>query len=106
MNRVTRRTALSAVAAVAAAKPTSSEIQLSEVIGWGQTSRMRLLKQVGVNHAIATVASELVKVPRTEYVPTLQRIKAELDGYGLKIAGVESHPVSAKNIKTRPAGTR
>ena len=74
-------------------------IKLCEVFGPGQTQRLRLAKQIGVNYAILTGLSALAKVPSSQYLETLQKIKAEFDQAGIKIAGVESHPVPAEKIK-------
>jgi mannonate dehydratase len=76
-----------------------AEIRLSEVIAPGQTARMRLLKQVGVNHAIGIVGGLLAKTPRSEYVPALKAFERELAAHGLKLAGVEGHPVPAEKLK-------
>lgn len=111
MTQLTRRSALTAVAA-AAAKGSSSpaaasggpQTQLALALGYGQTARMRLAKQIGVNHAIATVGGEMEKVHRSEYPVVLKRIQARMASHGLKIAGVESHPVAAEKIKLGLAG--
>jgi mannonate dehydratase len=60
---------------------------------------MRLARQLGVNWAIAGVGGALAKVRRDQYVETLTAIKSEFQQAGLKIAGVESHPVPAEKIK-------
>ena len=73
-------------------------IKLAEILTPGQHSRFRLLKQAGVNHAIAGVSGALSAVPRAQYLETLARIKAEYESFGLTIAGVESHPVPAEKI--------
>jgi mannonate dehydratase len=52
-----------------------------------------------VNWAIAGVGGELAKVRREQYVETLTSIHSEFQQAGLKIAGVESHPVPAEKIK-------
>ncbi len=79
--------------------PGKAGIKLAEVFGPGETSRFRLARQIGVNHAIATVLSSLSKVRSEQYVETLTKIKAEYEAAGLTIAGVESHPVPAEKIK-------
>jgi mannonate dehydratase len=62
-------------------------------------SRFKLARQMGVNHAIVTVAGELSKVRREQYLDTLARIQADFTAAGLTIAGVESYPVAAEKIK-------
>ncbi len=112
MTRVTRRSALSAVAAVAASTPATSstaasggsQIQLALALGTEQTSRMRLARQIGVNQVIAGVAGALTKAPRSEYVSVLKNVQAKFAAHGLKVAGVESHPVPAEKIKLGLAG--
>jgi len=74
-------------------------IQFALALGPGEAGRHRLARQIGVNYAIATVLPALAKVPRERYLETLMKIKAEYEGAGLTIAGVESHPVPAEKIK-------
>lgn len=74
-------------------------IKLTEVLNPGQTQRLRLARQIGLNYAIVGVSSALSKVRREQYVEALTKIKSEFDAAGLKIAGVESHPVPAEKIK-------
>jgi mannonate dehydratase len=106
MAELTRRECLSAVVVAAplsaAAAPgigKTGGIKLCEVFGPGQASRMRLARQLGVNWAIAGVTGALAKVRRDQYVETLTAINSEFQQAGLKIAGVESHPVPAEKIK-------
>src|SRR5687768_12785222 len=74
-------------------------IKLCEVLGLTDQHRLKLARQVGLNHAIAGVSGALSKVPRTEYVATLAKVKADYQAAGFTIAGVESHPVPAEKIK-------
>ncbi len=116
MSRITRRdclqgalasaAAVSASAATPVRKPAPGRpgIKLAEVLSPGQTDRYRLLAQIGVTHAIATVTGELAKVPRTQYLDVLAKIQTEMKAAGLTIAGVESHPVPAEKIKLGVAG--
>ncbi|MGD0000495.1 MAG: mannonate dehydratase [Bryobacteraceae bacterium] len=118
MERITRRDCLqtgvkvlgAAGVAAAAAGPAlagpdrqpptaKAAIHLAHMVAPGQPSRLRLLKQIGVNSAIASVSGELSKVPRDQYLSTLRRIKADFLEEGIHIAGVESHPVPAEKIK-------
>jgi len=102
MVNISRRSCLQAPLGLAAARIPRSDrpgIQLSEILNPGETARWRQARQVGVNHAIVSVNGVLAKVPRTEYLPALQKIKADLASAGLTFAGVESHPVPAEKIK-------
>src|SRR5271157_2565913 len=74
-------------------------IHLAHVVTPGQTSRLRLLKQIGVDSAIAGVGGALAKVPRDQYLPTLRRIKADFLEEAIHVAGVESDPGPADKIK-------
>lgn len=74
-------------------------IKLAELFGPSVDSKVKLSRQVGVNHAIVGVSGALSKVSRDRYVPTLEHIKAEFEAAGMTIAGVESHPVPAEKIK-------
>lgn len=74
-------------------------IQLAELFRPGQDQRLRLARQIGINHAIVGVSGALSKVPKERYVETLRKIKADFNAAGLTVAGVESHPVPAEKIK-------
>jgi mannonate dehydratase len=84
------------------AQKTGSEddkFKLCLIWGDGNSHRVKLSKQIGVTHAIAGTAGALARVPRTQYVDTVAKIKADYEKAGLVIAGVESHPVPAEKIK-------
>ncbi len=110
MARITRRDCIQGTLAALAASPASAQplrkpapakggcVRISEVLGPGETSRMRLCRQIGINHAILTPQGALAKVGRGQYVETLTRLKAQFEEAGLTIAGVESHPVPAGKI--------
>ena len=72
---------------------------LSETFIPSETHRLRLARQVGVNHAIFTASALLQKVTRDRYLEVLTKAKAEFQAAGMTITGVESHPVSAEKIK-------
>jgi mannonate dehydratase len=112
VSRITRRSYLNTAAAAALAGGTpvnalagrarsssGKGFQLAEIFSPGETQRLRLARQAGVTHAIAGVAGALSKVRREEYVDVLTKIKSEFEAAGVKIAGVESHPVPAEKIK-------
>jgi mannonate dehydratase len=80
-------------------------IQLSELFYPDDVPhKLRLAAQVGITHAIGSVSSLLSKVRRTEYADVLRKVKAGFAAYGMKFAGVESHPVPAEKIKLGLAG--
>lgn len=114
MARPTRRQALTTLAGAPVAPalataantitPPGAGIQFSELFSPGDEQKLKLARQVGVNHAIVGVSGALGKVPRSEYVATLQKIKSDFAAAGMRIAGVESHPVPAEKIKLGVAG--
>jgi mannonate dehydratase len=79
--------------------PPGEGMKFAIMNGWQPDHTSRISRQIGVNHAIAGVNAALSKVPRTDYEATLARIKANFAESGLKIEGVESHPVPAEKIK-------
>ena len=79
--------------------PGKAGIKFAHMVAPGQTSRVRLLTQIGVNHAIVGVGGVLGKVHRSEYFATLTKIKSDFAALGMTISGVESHPVPAEKIK-------
>lgn len=96
-----------ALAAPAAAKPSAAQkggIKFAMMLSPGQTRKMKLARQVGVNHAIAGVMGSLRNVPRDKYYETLVRIKKDYAEMGLTISAVESHPVPAEKIKLGVTG--
>ncbi len=84
-------------ASLLATEPAGSLIQLAEILNPGQGSRLKLAKQIGINHAIVSLS--LGKYRREEYVTAVARAKADMESAGLVMAGVESHPVPAEKIK-------
>jgi len=76
----------------------TGSIKLAWALGL-DPSRLRLAKQVGVNHVIAGVSGVLGRASHDQYVDALKKVKADYEALGFTIAGVESHPVSAERIK-------
>ncbi len=74
-------------------------IRLAQILGPGDSSQRRLMRQIGVNHVILGAAAALNKVPKERYEETLAGIKADFESVGMTIDGVESHPVAAEKIK-------
>ncbi|MBI5083673.1 MAG: mannonate dehydratase [Acidobacteria bacterium] len=94
----------STAAALPSKVPAGGGIKLSEILNPGETGRMKLAKQIGINHAIASISGVMAKVPRSQYLQVLTQMKADYAAAGLKIAGVESWPVPAEKIKLGIAG--
>ncbi len=86
------------------APPGRAGIRLAMAMGLNQPSRLKLAKQLGVNHVIAGVLPALAKAGRDRYGETLEKIKGDYKAFGLTIAGVESHPVPAEKIKLGAPG--
>lgn len=70
---------------------------LSEVLGNPQSSDVKIAKQVGVNHVIA--GGIFGRARKEDYVEAARRRKEEFAAAGMKIAGVEGHPVPFEKIK-------
>jgi len=83
------------------ARPTAKGpgIKFCEIFNPGEVDRLKLAKQMGVNHAIAGVAGILGRARREDYVSVLTKLKSDFAEQGITIAGVESHPVPAEKIK-------
>ena len=60
--------------------------------------RMKISRQIGVNHAIIYMSETLSKINRDQYVDAFKKIKVYYEEAGLTIAGVEGHPVPAERI--------
>lgn len=88
-----------ASAARSSTSPEDNKFKICLVWGIDDLHRVKLSKQIGVTHAIAGTASALSRVPRSRYVDTVAKIKADYEAVGLTIAGIESHPVPAEKIK-------
>jgi mannonate dehydratase len=84
--------------------PNRKGIQLCELFFPEERHKIRLARQIGIRHAIVAVLPALRAVPRERYAGTLAKIKADFEGAGMKIVGVESHPVPAEKIKLGLAG--
>jgi mannonate dehydratase len=83
---------------------TSGTIKLAELFQPADVSKIRLARQIGVNHAIVSVTGALSRVPRERYVETLNKITTDFQAAGMTVAGVESHPVPAEKIKLGQPG--
>ncbi|HET8546807.1 MAG TPA: mannonate dehydratase, partial [Bryobacteraceae bacterium] len=79
--------------------PGRAGIRLALMMSYRTDHKSRVGRQIGVNHAIAGVLPALVNMPRTEYEARLAKVVADFREAGLKVAGVESHPVPAEKIK-------
>ncbi|MGH9469384.1 MAG: mannonate dehydratase [Terriglobia bacterium] len=79
--------------------PGEEKIKICLVWGDRNPHLVKLSEQIGVTHAIAGTAYQLSRVPRSQYVDTVAKIKSDYEAAGLTIAGIESHPVPANKIK-------
>jgi len=70
---------------------------LTELLGNPQSNDVKVAKQVGVNWAIT--GGGLGRVPKEQYVETLQKVKQSFADVGMQVAGVEGHPVPFEKIK-------
>jgi mannonate dehydratase len=109
MTDFTRRSLFQTGAAALAAQvplkaSTKGGIQIAHVMAPGQPDSWKVWKQIGVDHAIATVLGLLSRTERSAYAETLARMKAEFNAAGIEVAGVESHPVPAEKIKLGAPG--
>ncbi len=84
-----------------ASKVSSGDDTFKICLVWGDRDPqlVKLSEQMGVTHAIAGTAGALSRVPHSQYVDTVAKIKADYEKAGLTIAGIESHPVPANKIK-------
>ncbi len=108
MSKITRRNCIQGTLAAltaaglpaASATPrtnTKGGIKFAIALGLRQGSRLQGAKQIGVNYAIA--GASLGRYRREQYVEALTKLKSGYEAAGLKVAGVESHPVAAEKIK-------
>ncbi|MCP5120208.1 MAG: TIM barrel protein, partial [bacterium] len=81
------------------ASANSRGMKLAMILRPGEVGRSKLLRQIGLNHSIASVLPAMREVPRSQYVETLTKLKADFKSLGMTISGVESHPVPAEKIK-------
>src|SRR5271169_5117697 len=68
---------------------------------WGieQPHLIKLARQIGITHSIAGTASVLSRVPRSQYVDEVTKLKEKYAAAGMTIAAIESHPVPAEKTK-------
>ena len=72
-------------------------IRLALALPADQSSRHRLAKQMGVNYVIT--GAPFGNVRKEQYYDAIVKAQGKFAENGLKIAGVESHPVAAEKIK-------
>jgi mannonate dehydratase len=68
-----------------------------ELLGSPQSNDVAISKQVGVNYVIT--GGDIGNVRKEQYVEQLQKVKASFEAVGMKIAGIEGHPVPFEKIK-------
>ncbi len=74
-------------------------ITLSLIWGIRDPHRVKLSEQIGVTHGIAGTDMILRNLRHDQYADAIGKLKANYEAAGLKIAGIESHPVDADKIK-------
>jgi len=74
----------------------------TELLGNPESNDVTISKQVGVNWVIA--GGGLGRVRKEQYLETLQKQKDGFAAVGMRIAGVEGHPVPFENIKLGTPG--
>jgi D-mannonate dehydratase len=77
--------------------PPKAGFQLAELFGNPASQDVKIAKQLGVNHVIAGM--NLSSARREQYVEQAQKIKDSWTAAGMKIAGVEGHPVAFEKLK-------
>ncbi|HXH49573.1 MAG TPA: mannonate dehydratase [Terriglobia bacterium] len=90
-----------AAAPVARGGAASENDKFKICLVWGidDPHRVKIEKQIGVTHAIASTAGQLSRVPPSRYTDVVAKIKSDYEAAGLVISGIESHPVPAEKIK-------
>jgi len=71
--------------------------QLSELFNNPTSQDVKIAKQLGVNHVIASF--NLSRVRREEYLELAKKTKDTWTAAGMTIAGVEGHPVAFERLK-------
>jgi mannonate dehydratase len=74
-------------------------MQFAELFYPNEDHKIRLAAQIGITHAIVSLAPTLGPIQRDQYPAAIANVKADLNAAGLIFAGVESHPVPAEKIK-------
>jgi len=74
-----------------------SGFQLAELFGNPASQDVKIAKQLGVSHVIASV--RLSQVRREEYADLARKTKDSWTAVGMTVAGVEGHPVAFEKLK-------
>jgi len=86
------------VPALAPAAPAGrTGFQLSELFSNPASQDVRIAKQLGVNHVIAGIY--LSRVRREQYLEESRKAKDAWTAAGMKVVGVEGHPVAFEKLK-------
>ena len=80
-----------------APEPKRDGFQLSELFGNPQSQDVKIAKQLGVTHVIAGI--QLSRVRREEYADVARKTREAWDTVGMKVVGVEGHPVAFERLK-------
>lgn len=73
------------------------KLQLAKSVSLRNTEQLKMLKQLGVTHAIT--GAPFGGIGRDQYVAAAKKLRDGFAEAGFKISGVESDPVSCQNIK-------
>ena len=92
-----RRAALPAFARTTKTSSNKGCFYLTELLNNPQSTDVTIARQVGVNQVIT--GGGLSRVRKEQYVETLQKVKESFAAVGMKIAGMEGHPVPFEKIK-------
>ena len=74
-----------------------AEFQLSELFSSPNSQDVKIAKQLGVTHVIAGMM--LSRVRREDYVDLAKKTKDSWEAAGMKVVGVEGHPVAFEKLK-------
>lgn len=74
-------------------------IQISELFSLDEAHKVRVARQIGIRHAILSLAPLTRTVHRNQYAGAFAKVKGDLEREGMIFAGAESHPVPADRIK-------
>ena len=87
------------ISARAGTSPAKQGLKLALMLPAEPSVRWTIAKQIGVNHAIVSVAKKVQDVPPGQFASILQKIKADLTEAGLSFAGIEGNPIKFHRVK-------
>ena len=102
-NFIQKNAMIAATGAAASAMPKyahatkQGKFKLAMSLSLSATDRLKICKQSGVNHVIT--GAPFRGISRDQYAAAAKKLRDGFAEAGFKIAGVESDPVSTRNIK-------